>query len=78
MPTTTDQGTFDTLVTLPWGEPDRPPDRADLVAKLHTLARDRIPENQATNIVTAVEGLRDGNAAPLLDALNENEGVGPS
>ena len=63
------QGSFDTLVTLPWGEPDRPPDRADLVAKFHTLARDRIPEDQATNIVTAVEDLRDGAVGPLLDAL---------
>ena len=63
------RGSFDTLVTLPWGEPDCPPDRADLVAKFHTLARGRIPEDQATNIVAAVEGLRDGEVEPLLDAL---------
>ena len=65
----TARGSFDTLVTLPWGEPDRPPDRADLVAKFHTLAKGRLPEDQATNIITAVEGLRVGEVEPLLDAL---------
>ncbi len=66
---TTASGTFDVLVTVPWGEPDQPPERADLAAKLHTLARGRIPEDQVTNIVTAVDGLREGMAQPLLDAL---------
>ncbi len=66
---TTASGTFDLLVTVPWGEPDQPPDRADLVAKFHTLARGRIPEDQVSNIVTAVDGLRDGMAQPLLDLL---------
>jgi 2-methylcitrate dehydratase PrpD len=66
---TTASGTFDVLQSVPWGEPDRPPDRADLVGKFHSLARDRIPEDQVTSIVTAVEGLRDGMAQPLLDAL---------
>ncbi len=67
---TTASGTFDLLVTVPWGEPDRPPDRADLAAKFHTLARGRIPEDQVSNIVTAVDGLRDGMAQPLLDLLS--------
>ena len=71
---TTASGTFDLLVTVPWGEPDRPPDRADLVAKFHTLARGRIPEEQVSNIVTAVEGLRDGMAQPLLDLLSRPAG----
>ena len=66
---TTANGTFDLLVAVPWGEPDRPPDRADLVAKFHTLARGRIAEHQVTNIVAAVDGLRDGMAQPLLDLL---------
>jgi 2-methylcitrate dehydratase PrpD len=66
---TTASGTFDLLLSVPWGEPDRPPDRADLVGKFNSLARDRIPEDQVTNIVTAVDGLRDGMAQPLLDAL---------
>ena len=65
----TASGTFDLLVTVPWGEPDRPPDRADLVAKFQTLARGRIPEHLGSNIVAAVEGLRDGMAQPLLDLL---------
>jgi 2-methylcitrate dehydratase PrpD len=65
----TASGTFDLLVTAPWGEPDQPPDRADLVAKFHTLARNRIPKDQATRIVAAVEGLRGGMVQPLLDAL---------
>jgi 2-methylcitrate dehydratase PrpD len=67
---TTARGTFDLLVTVPWGEPDRPPDRADLVAKFHTLARGRIPEDQVSNIVAAVDGLRKGMARPLLDLLS--------
>ena len=66
---TTASGTSDRLVTLPWGEPDHPPDRADLVAKFHTLARGRVSEDQAASIVAAVEGLRDGTVQPLLDAL---------
>ncbi len=66
---TTANGTFDVLVTVPWGEPDQPPDRADLAAKFHTLARGRIPEDQVTSIVTAVDGLREGMSQPLLDAL---------
>ncbi len=67
---TTASGTFDLLVTVPWGEPDRPPDRADLVAKFHTLARGRIPEDRVSDIVAAVDGLRKGMARPLLDLLS--------
>jgi len=70
------RGSFDTLVTLPWGEPDHPPDRADLVAKFHRLARGRIPEDQVLDIVTAVEGLRDGMVQPLLDLLSGPAGRG--
>ena len=66
---TTASGTFDMLVTLPWGEPDRPPDRADLVAKFHSLARGNVSEDQVTSIVAAVDGLRDGTVRPLFDAL---------
>ena len=67
---TTASGTFVVFITVPWGEPDRSPDRADLVAKFHTLARGRIPEDQVSNIVTAVDGLRDGMVYPLLDLLS--------
>ena len=66
---TTASGTFDEFVSVPWGEPDRSPSRADLIGKFHTLAQGRIPEDQATKIVTAVDGLRDGMVQPLLDAL---------
>ncbi len=63
------RGSFDTLVTLPWGEPDHPPDRADLIAKFHKLAARRIPENRGTAIVAAVENLKEGPLDPLLDLL---------
>lgn len=66
---TTASGTFVVFITVPWGEPDRSPDRADLVAKFHTLARGRIPQDRVLNIVTAVDGLRDGMVQPLLDLL---------
>ena len=67
---TTASGTFVVFISVPWGEPDRSPDRADLVAKFHTLASGRIPEDQVSNIVTAVDGLRDGMVQPLLDLLS--------
>ena len=73
---TTSHGTFDLLVTVPWGEPDQPPDRADLVAKFHALARGRIPQDQVTSIVMAVEGLREGMVQPLLDLLSGPAGMG--
>jgi 2-methylcitrate dehydratase PrpD len=63
------RGNFDTLVALPWGEPDNPPDRAELVAKFHTLAAQRIPEHRASAIVAAVENLKNGPLDPLLDLL---------
>jgi 2-methylcitrate dehydratase PrpD len=66
---TTASGTFDEFVSVPWGEPDRSPSRADLIGKFHTLARGRIPEDRATKIVTAVDGLRGGMVQPLLEAL---------
>jgi 2-methylcitrate dehydratase PrpD len=66
---TTARGTFDEFVSVPWGDPDQPPSRADLIGKFHTLAQGRIPEDQATKIVTAVEGLRGGMVQPLLEAL---------
>ncbi len=65
----TQSGIFEAQVERPWGEPGGPTRRADLVAKFDTLARGRIPEDQVTNIVTAVDGLRDGMVQPLLDAL---------
>jgi len=66
---TTASGTFEEFVSVPWGEPDRSPSRADIIGKFHTLARGRIPEGRATMIVTAVNGFRGGMAQPLLEAL---------
>ncbi len=63
-------GTFVVFIAVPRGEPDRSPDRADLVAKFHTLARGIIPEDRVSNIVNAVDGLRDGMVQPLLDLLS--------
>ena len=60
---------FEEFVTVPWGEPDRSPGRADLREKFHTLARGRIPDSQANDILAAIEDLRDGKVGPLLDAL---------
>ena len=62
-------GVFEDFVVAPWGEPDLPPSRADLVGKFQALAKDRIPQDQANNIMIAVEGLRAGKIAPLLEAL---------
>ncbi len=67
---TTARGTFVAMVEELWGDPDRALARADLVGKFKTLARRRISENQVVNIVSAVEGLRDGKVGPLLDALS--------
>lgn len=67
---TTPGGVFDLMISVPWGEPDRSPDRADLVAKFHTLARGRIPAKRVDAIVSAIESLRAGMAQPLLDELS--------
>ena len=69
---TTASGTFEWYVTAPWGEPDNSPDKAELVAKLHTLAQGRISQQQVEKIVSAIKGLRDGMAKPLLDALTSD------
>lgn len=66
---TTAGGVFEDLVTAPWGEPDRSPDRADILGKFRTLADGRMPENQVRSIIDAVQGLRDGKVSALLDAL---------
>jgi 2-methylcitrate dehydratase PrpD len=66
----TAKGTFVVMIEELWGDPDRSLDRTDLVAKFKTLARGRLAETQVANIVSAVEGLRDGKAGPLLDALS--------
>jgi len=66
---TTAKGTFVAMIEELWGDPDRPLDRADLVGKFKTLARGRLSENLVMDIVSGVEGLRDGTVGPLFDAL---------
>ncbi|MCJ8337862.1 MAG: MmgE/PrpD family protein [Pseudomonadales bacterium] len=69
---TTATATYTLTVTQPWGEPDRPLRREDLVAKLKTLAQDRISSDRVTSIVSAVESLRYGLVGPLLETLEGN------
>ncbi len=73
---TTAKGTFVVMVEELWGDPDRNLDRTDLVAKFETLARGRLAETQVAEIVSAVEGLRDGKAGPLLNALSSTRLAG--
>ena len=68
---TTANGVFEDFVVAPWGEPDISPSRADLISKFHTLARNRLPQDQVDNIITAVQGLRDGKVGSLQDALGQ-------
>jgi len=65
----TARGEFEEFVTAPWGEPDRSPDRADLLGKFRTLAKGRMSGNQASRIIDAVQGLRNGKMGDLYDAL---------
>jgi 2-methylcitrate dehydratase PrpD len=60
---------FEEFVTSPWGEPERSPDRADLLGKFRTLARGRLSGDQMSGIIDAVQGLRFGKMARLHEAL---------
>ena len=62
-------GIYAEYVTAPWGEPDTPPSREELVRKFHDLARGKLPEQQISAIVSGVENLLSGTADPLLKAL---------
>ena len=66
----TRSGIFEAQVDLPWGEPNGPTRRADLVAKFQALAAQRICEHRATAIVAAVENLKNGPLDPLLNLLS--------
>ena len=66
----TRSGIFEAQVDLPWGEPGGPTRRADLVAKFHALATQRIHEQRAAAIIAAVENLKNGPLYPLLDLLS--------
>jgi 2-methylcitrate dehydratase PrpD len=60
---------FDALVLSPWGEPDHPPSRAELIGKFRSLAAGRLPDHQTEAIIAAVHALRLGSVGQLLDAL---------
>ena len=62
-------GRFEAFVERPWGEPGGPTGRPELIGKLHDLAAGRLGAERAAAIVAAVEDLRNGPAAPLLDVL---------
>ncbi|MGB3314084.1 MAG: hypothetical protein WBB85_06710, partial [Albidovulum sp.] len=62
-------GQFDALVLSPWGEPDYPPSRAELIGKFRSLAEGRLPDHQTEAIIAAVQALRLGSVGPLLEAL---------
>ena len=66
----TASGVFENFAERPWGEPDGPTNRDDLIVKFHTLAAGRIPEQRTDAIVAAVEGLRDGSIDPLFKLLS--------
>jgi 2-methylcitrate dehydratase PrpD len=66
---TTAKGTFVATVEELWGDPDRSLARSDLVGKFKTLSRSWLADNHVMEIVSAVEGLREGRVGPLLDAL---------
>jgi len=65
----TTEATFEEFVSAPWGEPDSPPSRAELVQKFRGLAEGRLSQEQVDAIVAGVEVLREGTAGSLLDAL---------
>ena len=60
---------FEESVSVPWGEPERSPSRSELHDKFRKLANGRIKDRQATDILAAIEGLRDGKVESLLGVL---------
>ena len=70
---TTATAIHEAFVERPWGEPDGPTGRADLVAKFEQLAAGRMPDGWAAETVAAIEGLKSGAAAPLHDCLKRNQ-----
>ncbi|MGB7243130.1 MAG: MmgE/PrpD family protein [Sulfitobacter sp.] len=66
---TTKGGQFDALVLSPWGEPDHPPSRDELIVKFRSLAEGRLPDQQTEAIIAAVQALPSGTVGPLLETL---------
>ncbi|MGB7335692.1 MAG: MmgE/PrpD family protein [Salaquimonas sp.] len=63
------EGQIDELVLSPWGEPDCPPSRSELIRKFRSLAAGRLPDQQTEAIIAAVDSLRLGMVGQLMDAL---------
>ncbi len=61
----TRSGRFEVLIERPWGEPDGPVGRTDLIAKFRALAAGRIPDERTNAIIASVEDLRNGSVEPL-------------
>jgi 2-methylcitrate dehydratase PrpD len=62
-------GRFERLVGTPMGEPDNPLTTAALIGKFRAVAGSRMPEARQAALLTGVESLAAGEAAPLLAAL---------
>ena len=60
---------FEVLIERPWGEPDGPTGRADLIAKFRVLAAGRIPDSRTDAIIATVQDLRNGSIEPLIQLL---------
>ncbi|MFP6749142.1 MAG: MmgE/PrpD family protein [Alphaproteobacteria bacterium] len=65
----TRSGRFEVLIERPWGEPDGPTGRADLIAKFRALAVGRIPDDRANAIIASVEDIRNGSVESLIQLL---------
>ncbi|OED50454.1 hypothetical protein AB838_02135 [Rhodobacteraceae bacterium (ex Bugula neritina AB1)] len=66
---TTASHEFKEFVASPWGEPDDPPSRVELIDKFHNLADGQISNQQTDAIISGINSLRRGTVAPLLNAL---------
>jgi len=65
----TSSAAYEAFIERPWGEPDGPTGRTDLIDKFHTLADERISKARASAIIDAVENLKDDGVDPLMTLL---------
>lgn len=65
----TAQARFESAVTLPRGDPDRPLGWDELRAKFRTATRRALDAQRQGRVLDAVERLRGGEIAPLREAL---------
>ena len=65
----TSSGSYDAFIERPWGEPNGPTGRDDLISKFHALASGRITEDRAVAIIAAIEKLKEGPVGPLTVLL---------